>query len=82
MASCGLFFSDKVLRIFDISQRMLEQIEVYKGIFYVFVSGVFFYAIVKRRMDLYVYTIKDLKLTTSLLKESDKTKISLEQKII
>lgn len=76
-----IIFSDKVLRIFDISQRMLEQIEVYKGIFYVFVSGVFFYAIVKRRMDLYVYTIKDLKLTTSLLKESDKTKISLEQKL-
>ncbi len=76
-----IYFSDLVLGIFVQDSEVTETIQTYKGIFYVLFTGVLFYLIIKRRMDLYDYSIIELKSTVDKLGETNKTLTTLEEKL-
>lgn len=52
-----ILFSDKALDIFIKDTKVLKEIQLYKGWFYVVVTGVIFYFIISRRMMLFKVAI-------------------------
>jgi len=55
-----IFLSDKALMLFFQDPRIIEDLQLAKGIFYVVMTAVLFYFIIKKRMVLYVEAIAKL----------------------
>ncbi len=81
MGVIWVYLSDGALSLFIHDTDVMEQIQTYKGIFYVIMTGILFYIIIKKRMDKYNETIIELKVTVDELGKSYETLSNLENKL-
>lgn len=76
-----VFLSDRILFMLLQDVELLESIQTIKGVFYVLSTGIMFYFIIKRRMDLYAQTINHLSQVVEALERSNKSLKRLEEKL-
>ncbi|QWB95921.1 bifunctional diguanylate cyclase/phosphodiesterase [Mycoplasmatota bacterium] len=76
-----IFLSDRILQLFITDPAIMDSIQTIKGMFYVIVTAVLFYAIIKTRMDLYEDTITHLTLVVEEVENSNESLRKLESKL-
>jgi diguanylate cyclase (GGDEF)-like protein len=60
VGSLWILLSDKILHILVSNPESIKVIQLYKGWFYVIITGIIFYLIIKRRMDLFDQSIIEI----------------------
>jgi len=76
-----VFLSDKTLFLVFDDLALLESFQTIKGAIYILFTGILFYFIIKRRMDLYAQTINHLSQVVEALERSNKNLKRLESKL-
>ena len=77
-----IILSDRILLwLTGENHQLVDSIQLAKGIFYVAMTTILFYVLIKRRMDLYVTTIKRLEQSNSNLNVSNENLELLEQQL-
>lgn len=81
MGIAWIFLSDRILLLLVSDPRIVENIQLGKGIFYVLATALLFYIIIKRRMDLYMDSIHQLRRVNGEMEDSNRNLIRLEEKL-
>ncbi|MFA6800602.1 MAG: bifunctional diguanylate cyclase/phosphodiesterase [Acholeplasmataceae bacterium] len=76
-----IFLSDSILGLFSFNNELIHIVQTVKGFFYVIISALLFYFIIKKRMDLYVSTIDDLNENLIKLEKTNNQLKELEDKL-
>lgn len=76
-----IFVSDEVLLAMNLDEGLSNQIQTVKGISFVIVSGLIFYAILHKRLSLYVESIEELRIVNFNLEILNKNSLELENKL-
>lgn len=76
-----IFFSDLFLKLFVKDIEKLDELQTLKGILYVLITGLMFYLIIKKRMDLYADTIDELRISITELEKTNHTLSVLESQL-
>lgn len=76
-----IFLSDQVLLFLVSDPQIVESIQLGKGIFYVLTTALLFYFIIKRRMDLYMDSIHQLRRVNGEMEDTNRNLIKLEEKL-
>ncbi len=76
-----IFLSDYVLAFLVPDPHLVQELQLAKGIFYVILTAVLFYWIIKKRMDLYISAIFKLQQTNLDLKRSNDNLTELEKQL-
>lgn len=76
-----IFLSDRILLLLVSDPHIVENIQLGKGIFYVLATAVLFYFIIKRRMDLYMDSIHQLRTVNGEMEDKNRNLIHLEEKL-
>lgn len=76
-----ILLSDQVILRFFTDQEILAYVQSVKGIFYVLLTALIFYGIIKKQINLYVLTIMDLKQAYEELDSGHRKSMDLENKL-
>jgi len=76
-----IFLSDRIVQLSITDPAMMDSIQTIKGVCYVIVTSVLFYAIIKKRMNLYEDTITHLTLVVEEVENSNESLRKLESKL-
>ncbi|MGM0396265.1 MAG: bifunctional diguanylate cyclase/phosphodiesterase [Bacillota bacterium] len=60
LGSAWILFSDRILMIFEGDISMYQRMQTFKGWFYVLISGIIFYFIVRKRLELFKDAVDQL----------------------
>jgi len=69
MGCLWILLSDKLLSYFVKNHDLMEEIQLYKGWFYVFITGFIFYLIIKKALSDYAQKAEELSSEKDLLKK-------------
>lgn len=76
-----IFTTDRILEMFIPEENMSNLFQTIKGVFYVLITALIFYIIIKNSFKLYVETIKELKSAYIELDFGHKKSLNLEEKL-
>lgn len=76
-----ILFSDQVALAFSASQEIFQRIQLFKGWFYVFLTGILFGTIIYKRMRLFELAIAELVKEYEMLSLADEEILSMDQAI-
>jgi len=76
-----ILLSDQVILRFFTDQEILAYVQSVKGIFYVLLTALIFYGIIKKQINLYIMTIMDLKHAYEELDSGHRKSMDLENKL-
>jgi diguanylate cyclase (GGDEF)-like protein len=76
-----IIISDHILDSLDINIHILKQIQIYKGWLYVFITGAFYYTIIKRSLQLYDQAVDKVLLGYEQLSSAHEELIAMNEEL-